>query len=61
VAAAGCAPARRVAAALATGFAGAAVAAASSSWKLSRTHCANTSGSGINSRHEVGEMMMRPS
>ena len=36
-------------------------AAASSSWKLSRTHWANTSGSGISSRHEVGEMISRPS
>jgi len=36
-------------------------AAASSSWKLSRTHWAKTSGSGISSRHEVGEMMSRPS
>jgi hypothetical protein len=31
------------------------------SWKLSRTHCANTSGSGINSRQLVGEMTSRPS
>ena len=36
-------------------------ASARYSWKLSRTHCAKTSGSGISSRHEVGEMMMRPS
>jgi hypothetical protein len=38
-----------------------AVAAARYSWKLSRTHIAKTSGSGISSRHEVGEMTSRPS
>ena len=38
-----------------------AVAAARYSWKLSRTHIANTSGSGISSRQEVGEMTSRPS
>jgi hypothetical protein len=31
------------------------------SWKQSRRHCAKTSGSGICSRHEVGEMMILPS
>jgi hypothetical protein len=36
-------------------------AAARYSWKLSRTHCANASGSGICSRHDVGDTMILPS
>jgi len=36
-------------------------ATARSSWKLSRTHCAKASGSGICSRHEVGDTMIFPS
>ena len=39
----------------------AARASARYSWKLSRTHCVNTCGSGISSRHEVGETTIRPS
>ncbi len=31
------------------------------SWKESRTHCAKTSGSGICSRHDVGDTMIFPS
>jgi hypothetical protein len=36
-------------------------ARASISWKLSRTHCVKACGSGISSRHEVGEITTRPS
>jgi hypothetical protein len=42
-----------------SGAAGSARASARYSWKLSRNCCVKPSGSGSNSRHEVGEMMMR--
>jgi len=43
------------------GFVAGLRASASSSWKLSRTHCVKASGSGISSRQDVGEITIRPS